>query len=119
MAKIDKPGQKGYFTDREKEFTEAIFPTGKNFNVIIKKLAGASNPDYTTTDTNIQSIQRASSIPSGVTTELISIEDSIPIKAWYDQGTIYYYSESETIFMNQDASAMFYNLASVKNIDLS
>ena len=85
MAKIDQPGQKGYFTDREKEFTEAIFPTGKNFNVIIKKLAGASNPTYETSDTNIQAIQRASSIPSGVTTELISIEDSIPIYAWYDK----------------------------------
>ena len=89
MAKIDKPGQEGYFTDKnmqcEKEFTEAILTVGSNFNVIIKKLAGASNPYYTTQDTNIQSIQRASSIPSGVTTELISIEDSIPIYAWYDK----------------------------------
>ena len=89
MAKIDKPGQEGYFTDKnmqcEKEITEAILTTGKNFNVIIKKLAGASNPTFNTTDTNIQSIQRVSSIPSGVTTELISIEDSIPVYAWYDK----------------------------------
>ena len=105
MAKIDKPGQEGYFTDKnmqcEKEFTEAILTTGMNFNVIIKRLAGTTIlDDDETIDKNIQSIQRAPSIPSGVTTELISIEDSIPIYAWYDQGTIYYYSESETIFMN-------------------
>jgi len=54
------------------------------------------------------------SVPSGVTTGVLSIEDSAyPVYGWYDNGTIYYYTEATIIYMNENSAGMFgylYNL---------
>lgn len=51
---------------------------------------------------------------------IISTPNSIiPSYMWYDDnGTIYYYSELDKIYLNEDCSFMFYNLT-LDNIDLS
>ena len=110
----------------------AMFIPGEDFNTKIKTLANPtlSNITYQTADTNIISIQRATSLPSSWIDEdeeitppsndnIVSTNDSDhPIYAWYDNGTIYYYTEVEHPYMNINANSMFKGLNSVISIDL-
>ena len=43
----------------------------------------------------------------------------IPIYAWFDNGTIYYYSENEKIYMNPDSSYMFCSLDQLTTVDFA
>jgi surface protein len=43
----------------------------------------------------------------------------VPIVAWYDNGTLYYYTDADTIYLNQDSSSMFYGIRSGTYIDTS
>jgi len=50
---------------------------------------------------------------------VVSTEDSNDeIVAWYDNGTIYYYTEADKIYMNSDSSYMFNNMNSLRSIDV-
>ena len=94
----------------------------QEFNATIKKLAGQSGATYSTTNTTINQIIQWTwdMIPSWVITTWISTSDSEKeIIAWYDDGTIYYYTEAETIYMNSDSSYMFDNMRWLNRIDMS
>ena len=103
------------------------FKTGTEVNKQFKLLAGntiAENDDSTVIeDTNIKSIVRATSLPQNMTmsnNNIISTEEStVPIYAWYDNGTLYYYTEIEKPLLNEDSSNLFMNLTSVETIDLT
>ena len=97
---------------------KATLVSGAKFNETIKKLANGKAMSTEDSDIKITAIKKADSIPSGVTTQLISTSGSVPVYAWFDDGTIYYYSESETIYMNADSSFMFKNLESLNNIEV-
>ena len=103
--------------------SNATFLPGSEFNAKIKQLAGNSNATYATTDTNITTIVRYPGIPTSTmlsNAEIVSTTDSTtPIYAWFDNGVIYYYTESEYPYMNSDASNMFYELSNVIAIDVS
>ena len=114
------------------EKKEATFDTGANFNKKIKQLANPTETvsDYSFNDTNITSIQRANSLPSSwivndeitppSNNNIISTSTSpYPIYAWYDSGTIYYYSEALNPYMNISAGHMFRGLTNVINIDIT
>ena len=47
--------------------------------------------------------------------------DSPPVYMWFDRssGTIYYYSDSEKIYLNSDSFALFYGFHEAEHIDLS
>ncbi len=102
---------------------EATFLPGGDFNAKIKQLAGNTNATYETADTNITSIQRANTLPNGFTptsTNIVSTSESdIPIYAWYDNGTIYYYTAVANPYMNSQATNMFRGLTKATSIDLS
>ena len=102
---------------------EATFLPGKQFNAKIKQLAGDIDATHTTRDTNITTIMRYPGTPSQSilnNADIVSTSDSIvPIYAWYENGTLYYYSETEHLYMNSDASSMFYELKNVTAIDVS
>ena len=101
---------------------EATFLPGKQFNAKIKQLAGDIDATHTTRDTNITTIMRYPGTPSQSilnNADIVSTSDSIvPIYAWFDNGTLYYYSEAEHLYMNSDAIAMFYELKNVTAIDV-
>jgi len=52
--------------------------------------------------------------------ETISSDDSdYPIYTWFDDGTIYIYSKTEKIHMNEDSMILFGGMSSITNLDLS
>ena len=99
---------------------------GKEFNRKIKQLAGNSNANYNSINTNITAFRRADTLPNITLTEdnVISTSNSETISyAWYEDGVIYYYLKSYAvngnIYLNEDSSYMFNNLVSLTNLDLS
>ena len=104
----------------------AVFGLGPNVNQKLKVLAGntldSENPLYTQ-DSNVTAIVRTDTAPSAsnMTEEhIVSLETSkTPIYAWYDNGTIYYYSESEFLKFSESTSYMFSGFTKLTSIDLS
>ena len=96
------------------------FDIGQNVSAKFKQLAGNSSATYGSNDTSISSIQRSATAPAtGTTTEVVSASGQEEILAWYDNGTIYWYTTAADVFLNEDASYMFYNLKGLNDIDLS
>ena len=61
---------------------------------------------------------KGNSIPNSLTDDNIvsTISSEHPIYMWYDDGTIYWYSEAEHIYYNFDAGSMFKELPNVQGI---
>ena len=101
----------------------ATLDTGANVNVKMKKLAGNPSATNRSFDNSITSIQRSTTKPdiSAMTSDnIISTNDSdAPVYAWFDNGTIYYYSDQEIIYMNSKSSDLFSALSKIETIDLS
>jgi surface protein len=96
--------------------SDAYIQVGQNFNDSIKSLVNWKL-------NNISSFERADTmsdeIKNSSNTILISLVDSAPIYAWYDSsdGTVYYYSDSETIYLKGSAANMFKGWINVRYID--
>lgn len=97
--------------------------SGQKFNEKIKVLAGNEDATFNTIDNNITAIVRADSLPAGMTftdDNIISAANSPTlIYAWYESGTIYYYSEENNIYLSGNSNYMFANLNSLTSVDLS
>ncbi len=93
---------------------------GPNFNVLLKTLSGNINPTYNTVDENIIEFKRSFELPeNGIATSKISTNESLyDVVVWFDNGTIYWYSEATRIYLNEDSYKMFYNLKNIVNIEL-
>ena len=95
------------------QWVSNVLDTGMTVNAKLKRLAGNSSASYTTQDTNVTAIAKASTLPADfipTNDNTISIDGSAnPVYAWYDTDTttIYYYTESDEIIMNPDSSYMF------------
>ena len=95
--------------------TEAVMTMGDRFNQLIKNLAGGVE--------NIDQIKRSAVLPENLT-GTINIEDGInsdcEIRAWYDATikTVYYYTETEKIYLNMDSSQMFSLFSKLKVLEL-
>ncbi len=102
------------------EGTSATLTTGKNFNQAIKRLSGQSTATYSTSNTTITAFERSATAPaSSVTTADISKNQDGSVVAWFDNGTIYWYSEADTVYMNEDSSNMFYKCTGLTSLDVS
>ena len=101
-----------------------MFDTGKNVNIKFKTLAGdtlnAEHPEYTE-DTNITAIRRSTTEPTAenkTDEHIVSAPTSEgPIYAWFDNGTIYWWSGASAEYLNEDSSEMFNNLKNVTTLD--
>ncbi len=99
----------------------AFSDTGTVVNDKIKKLA---NPGVTigidNVENNITAIVRSTTPPSDDNKEEINTISSsnspLPAYAWYENGTIYWWTESGTLVLNQDCGGMFKRLASLEDI---
>ena len=105
---------------------EAKFDTGMNVIRKLKTLVGldtSGDYGYTMAENNITSIVRTTTPPD--TTNFspannIASEDSmIPIFAWEEDGVLYRFCEENTVFLNEDASNMFYGFKAATSIDLT
>ena len=102
------------------EGTSTTLATGQNFNQAIKRLAGNSYATYNTSNTTITAFERSATAPaSGTTTTDISKNQDSSVVAWFDNGTIYWYSEADTVYMNEDSSYMFYYCNGLTSLDVS
>jgi surface protein len=103
---------------------EAMFLPGEEINVKIKTLAGidltgVSNP-YTKAATNITAIKKATSEPISANKEeknIVSTSDSpYPIYMWFDNGTLYWWSEDDTPALNKNSQRFFSRLTNMTDI---
>lgn len=101
----------------------ATFLPGPNFNFLVKKI----NPAY-----NTEKFKRASNQPANLSSaKVVSTADSdYPIYVWYESAdkTVYWWSEADVAYANEDAHEMFsnlsdghghFNLVDVSGIDMS
>ena len=115
----------GFEVDSKIEISEkeAVFDIGENVNIKMKQLAGddTSENGMATVDENIVAIKKSNSEPteSNKTVEhIVSTDYSYyPIYMWFDNGTIYWWSEDGTPSMNSDSSRMFAILINLINIE--
>ena len=99
----------------------AIFDTGKVVNAKMKKFVN-SGSTYETTDTTITAILRSDVLPpevnNMVNNMVSSPSSSFVIYMWYDSSntTIYWYTEADEVYYNQDSSYFYSNLLRLENI---
>ena len=98
-----------------------MFLTGKEVNVKMKELAGDDTTSGSTTvNTSVTSIKRSVTEPAAANktaNNKVSTDDSrYPIYIWYDNGTIYWWSEVTNPYLNSDSSAMFRNFSNLTDI---
>lgn len=119
----------GYqYTDGPEETPEGVtmFLSGQEFNAIIKRFNNSS-ASYSSSDSYVTAFLHSEEAPEeDLTTVVVSTDDSAhEILAWSDNGTVYWYSEAEDVFLNYNASHMFYNfrtladISGLKNINTS
>ena len=101
----------------------ATFKAGKEFNVAIKQASGQTDATYSTSNSTITAFTKYNGTPTQEilnNATIVSSDDSESnIYAWFDNGTIYWYSESDTIYFNANSSYMFNYLTGIDTIDLS
>ena len=111
------------------EKVTATFGVGANVNVKMRKLSGQSGVTvsnlYSNTNSSITGIKRADSLSTDVDISndayILSANNSeTPIFGWFNDGTIYYYTDADIIFLNEDSHDMFTRLAGLTDFsDLS
>ena len=108
----------------------AVMTNGPDFNTRVGNLDPnpayyvQSPSDHIPTKPNIKSFKRSTVAPvSSIST--INIEDSdmsdYEIKAWYNTAdqAVYYYTEPNVVFLNENSEAMFRCFTKMETIDLS
>ena len=101
----------------------ATFKTGQEFNAAIKQLSGLSSATYSTSNSTITAFTKYNGTPSSSVlssaTIVSSADSESEIYAWFNNGTIYWYTTSDTVYFNQNSSYMFNYLTAIDTIDLS
>ena len=108
----------------------AMMTNGPDFNTKVGNLDPnpayyiQSASDHIPTKPNIKSFKRSTVVPaSSIST--INIEDSdmsdYEIKAWYDMAdqAVYYYTEPNVVFLNENSEAMFRWFTKMETVDLA
>ena len=100
---------------------EATFLTGRYINVKLSRLTGSSNNAYNSTNNLMKAFVKSPTKPdlSTMTSDNIISSSAVPIYAWFDNGTIYWWSEDIDPALNSDSSQMFDGFMAVETIDLS
>ena len=94
---------------------------GKSFNTKIKQLSGSSSETYNATNLSITAFKKSKTPPdmnSMKSNNIVSVSLDNPVYAWFDDGTIYYYSDSYIIYLNEDSSYMFNKIYNISDIEL-
>ena len=112
-------------------FPTATLDVGETVNTKIREMSGEDldawyweDDDIYVTNTLITTIEQASTLPDWFDTldeaHIISAPDSpLPIYAWYDNGTIYYQTEAEMIYMNSNSQGLLQELNVLTSADVN
>ena len=103
---------------------EAYFLIGPEVNIKMKQLAGDDTSTvangYSFQDEMITSIKYSDNEPNSTNKEnkniVSTLESPYPIYMWFDDGTIYWWSEDKTPNMNENSSQMFRNINNLEDI---
>ena len=112
-----------YIFNATSDGIEANFLTGTEVSVKMKLLAGnnISNNSIYSYDNNIKAIKKSPTEPTDENKEyknIVSTSDSpYPIYMWYEDNTIYYWSEDTTPNLNKLSSTMFFGFEALENIE--
>jgi len=105
------------------EKVTATFDSGSNVNNKMRRLTGETSPSWGTSNTKILLFRRAGALSSDVdinnSKNIASVSNSqTPIYIWFDErnGTIYYYTEADKIYLNNISSYFFAGLSELKDI---
>ena len=94
--------------------TTATLKVGNDFVSTIKSLDGLSG---------IKEFKKASSAPApGTSTKIASTADSeMPAYLWYDapSKTVFWWSDADTVYANENSGGMFLDLGDVERIDMT
>lgn len=106
----------------------AMMVNGPDFNTRVGNLdpnpAHYSGPDSMLTKPSIKGFKRSTVAPAN-SVSTINIEDpdlsDYEIKAWYNAAdqSVYYYAESNTVFLNQNSKLMFQWFTRIESLDFS
>ena len=96
-----------------------MFIPWEEFNLRLKNLANDNYNYAYNKDVNIINFKKSSTpAPLWVTTTWLATDDSeYEIISWYDNWTIYYYSEADKIYLNPDSKFMFGWMISLAIVD--
>ena len=98
----------------------SVFKSGPEVNIMMKNLAGTTTSSESTEDSHITAFKRSNTEPTSGNKTSNNIASSsssdYPIYMWYSNGTIYWWSESNNIYLNRDASYMFNNMLNLNDI---
>ena len=97
----------------------AVFDTGATVNAKLKTMAAGTTKQWSSADRLITGFVRSNELPNdfvATTANTISAASSDPIYAWFDNGTIYYYSERENIYFNSNSAYFFNHFLKLSNI---
>ena len=100
----------------------AQYIDGTSFNLAIKRLAGDNTTDVTSTTNKINHIEWQTSEPSQSilnNAEIVSVNEYLPIYAWYESGTktIKLWSDCPYRIFNDDASNMLRCMTTLQSLD--
>ena len=94
--------------------TTATLKVGTDFVSTIGSLDGLSG---------IKEFKRSATAPAaGVSTKIASIPTSeMPVYLWYDtpSKTVFWWSDADTVYANEDSHNMFHNIGDVERIDMT
>ena len=94
--------------------TTATLKVGTDFVSTIGSLDGLSG---------IKEFKRSATAPAaGVSTKIASIPTSeMPVYLWYDapSKTVFWWSDADTVYANEDSRNMFHNIGNVERIDMT
>ena len=106
----------------------AMMTNGPDFNTRVGNLdpnpAYYSGPDSMLTKPSIKAFKRSTMVPAG-SVSAINIEDpntsDYEIKAWYNAAdqAVYYYTEPNVVFLNENSKGMFQWFTKMETIDLA
>jgi len=100
---------------------ESTFIAANELNAKMKQLAGNSAAKFSTKDTSIKAIKESSVEPKDeykTDANIVSTSDSVfPIYMWYEDGTIYFWSEDKSPNLGENAGALFCYLTALEDID--
>ena len=99
---------------------ELVEYCNQNAEECSEALAGLSLLNFSGND-SITSIEVTNTAPqAGTITDVISTNDSAEeILAWFDNGTIYIYSDQDEIYFNEDVSLSFIGFGGITSLNLS
>ncbi len=102
-------------------YSEADLISGPEIGNKIRMLTGATDTNYQSKDESVTSFEISNNPPSVEDNAIEISTDSSDKKVfmWFNNGTIYIYSEAYIIYLNSDSSYLFNGLSNITSLDLT